>query len=107
MYDDEYIGGKKPLFKGITRVPRAIGIPRTIALLLFMFCSALFMIIHIWALLIFAILWIICKTLTQYDDRMFRIIGLWFKSKFINSYESKCKQWGGSSYSPVSYKRKR
>jgi type IV secretion system protein VirB3 len=98
--------GRMPLFKGAARVPRALGIPRTVCLLIFMFSAALFMIIHLWALLILAFLWIICKALTKYDDRMFRIIGLWLQTKFSNSFDSKFKQWGGSSYSPVDYKRK-
>lgn len=101
-----FVDGQRPLFKGATRVARAIGIPRTVALIIFMFSSALFMIIHAWALLIFGLSWVISAALTKYDDRMFRIIWLWLQTKFINSYDSPFKQWGGSSYSPVDYKRK-
>jgi len=99
--------GKRPVFKGITRVSRAIGLPRVTALLLFMFSAASFMIIHAWALLMFAILWVFLKGLTQHDDKIFRLISLWVKSKFQNSFESKLKQFNGSSYSPVSYKKRK
>ncbi|EBW7114467.1 type IV secretion system protein VirB3 [Salmonella enterica subsp. enterica serovar Telelkebir] len=101
-----FVNGKRPLFKGATRITRAIGLPRNIALLVFMISTSLFMLIHMWALFIFAFLWVTCAALTKYDDRMFRIIGLWLQTKFSNSFDSPFKQWGGSSYSPVDYKRK-
>ncbi|WP_258962120.1 type IV secretion system protein VirB3 [Klebsiella pneumoniae] len=97
---------KRALFKGATRLPRALGVPRNVAMMIFMISASLFMIIHMWAILVFVFLWIPSAALTKYDDRMFRIMGLWLKTKFSNWFDSPFKQWGGSSYSSVDYKRK-
>lgn len=101
-----FVDGKRPLFKGATRLPRAIGLPRDVAMMIFMASASLFMIIHLWAILVFVFLWIPSAALTKYDDRMFRIMGLWLKTKFSNWFDSPFKQWGGSSYSTADYKRK-
>ena len=101
-----FVDGKRPLFKGATRLPRALGVPRNVAMMIFMISASLFMIIHMWAILVFVFLWIPSAALTKYDDRMFRIMGLWMKTKFSNWFDSPFKQWGGSSYSSVDYKRK-
>ena len=101
-----FVDGKRQLFKGATRLPRALGVPRNVAMMIFMISASLFMIIHMWAILVFVFLWIPSAALTKYDDRMFRIMGLWLKTKFSNWFDSPFKQWGGSSYSSVDYKRK-
>ena len=61
--------GQRPLFKGATRVPRLAGVPRTVALVIFMISATLFMTLHMWSLLVFAVLWSIAAALTKYDDR--------------------------------------
>src|SRR6266702_3789671 len=95
---------KFPLFKGATRVATWLLIPRNVFVLTFMFSASLFMLIHLWALLVFGGLWLIEWSITKYDDRMFRIIGLLLKTKVRNMYESAfTRVWGGSSYSPVDY----
>jgi type IV secretion system protein VirB3 len=99
--------GEFPLFKGATRLPTYMGIPRTPFLLVFMVCGALFMVIHFWTFLLFAFLWFVCFCITKHDDRMFRVIGLALKTKIVNLAESPfSSRWGGSSYAPVSYKEK-
>ncbi|EPR8095381.1 TPA: VirB3 family type IV secretion system protein [Pseudomonas aeruginosa] len=100
--------GRHPLFKGATRLPTWAGVPRTIFLLTFMSCAALFPVVHFWAVglfaLLFAIEWCICR----HDDRMFRIIGLAWQTKVTNKLESPFSSlWGGSSYSPRDYGGKR
>ena len=102
MYED----GRYPLFKGAARLPRVAGIPRKPAIFILVVSMTSFLIVHAWAILVLIFLWVPAAALTKYDDRMFRIITLWFKTKFVNSYESPFKDWGGSSYSPVDYKRK-
>lgn len=102
-----FVQGKKPLFKGVTRVAKIGWIPRNVALIIFMISATLFMTLHFWSLLVFVVLWSIAAALTKYDDRIFRIIGLWWQTKFSNYQDSPFKSWGGSSYSPVSYKKKR
>lgn len=95
---------KFPLFKGATRVATWLLVPRNVFVLTFMFSASLFMMIHLWALLVFAALWLIEWGITKHDDRMFRIIGLWLKTKVRNMVESGfTRQWGGSSYSPVDF----
>ena len=98
--------GQRPLFKGATRVPRLAGVPRTVALVIFMISATLFMTLHLWSLLVFAVMWSIAAALTKYDDRMFRILSLWLQTKFRNAHDTPFKQWSGSSYSPVDYKKK-
>lgn len=46
-----FVDGKRPLFKGATRLPRALGVPRNVAMMIFMISASLFMIIHMWAIL--------------------------------------------------------
>lgn len=95
---------KFPLFKGATRVATWLLVPRNVFVLTFMFSASLFMMIHLWALLVFGALWLIEWGITKHDDRMFRIIGLWMKTKVRNMVESAfTRRWGGSSYSPVDY----
>ncbi len=45
-----FVDGKRPLFKGATRLPRALGVPRNVAMMIFMISASLFMIIHMWAI---------------------------------------------------------
>ncbi|SAL78515.1 Type IV secretion system protein virB3 [Caballeronia terrestris] len=100
--------GEFPLFKGATRLPTYAGIPRTPFLLIFMVCGALFMLIHFWTFLLFVLLWFVCFCITKHDDRMFRIIGLAFRTKVVNRIDSPfTKRWGGSSHSTVNYQVKK
>lgn len=98
--------GPKPLFKGATRVARVLGVPRSVALMIFMFSAAFFMLIHFWALMLMMLLWSLAAALTRYDDRMLNILSLWLKTKGLNSLQPVSKYWGGSTYSPVDYQRK-
>jgi len=96
--------GRYPLFKGATRVPVWIGIPRNVMLGIIIVTATLFMTLHFWAFAVGATAYAVCWTITKHDDRMFRIIGLAFKTKVINLINSPFKsKWGGSSYSPVDY----
>lgn len=98
------LSGRYPLFKGATRLPTWLGVPRTAIIMTFMFCGALFMHIHLYALALFAVLWFIEWLITRHDDRMFGIIALAFKTKVINRMDSPYfRKWGGSSYSPTDY----
>jgi type IV secretion system protein VirB3 len=99
--------GKFPLFKGATRLPTFFFVPRTAFLLTFMFSGACFMLMHFWAVVMFGLLWFLEFCITKHDDRMFRIIGLAFRTKVLNRIESPfVSKWGGSSYSPVDYREK-
>src|SRR6201992_2706705 len=100
--------GEFPLFKGATRVPTYMGVPRVSFLLIFMVSGALFMVIHFWTFLLFGFLWFVAFCITKHDDRMFRVIGLAFTTKVVNRIDSPfTKKWGGSSYSTLDYKVKK
>lgn len=95
---------KFPFFKGATRVPTWAFVPRDVFLLTAMFTGAMFMLVHFYAIGIFAFLWLIEWAITKHDDRMFRIIWIWLKTKVRNRIDSGFTGlWGGSSYSPVDY----
>lgn len=102
-----YQSGVFPLFKGATRLPTFAGVPRTAILLTFIFCAALFMLIHAWALALFGLLWFVEWCVTKHDDRMFRILALTMQTKVFNRINSPfTKLWGGSSYATVDYQGK-
>ena len=68
-----FVDGKRPLFKGATRLPRALGVPRNVAMLIFMISASLFMIIHMWAILVFVFLWIPSAALQNMTTACFEL----------------------------------
>ncbi|UUL21331.1 VirB3 family type IV secretion system protein [Escherichia albertii] len=78
------LSGKYPLFKGATRLPTFAGVPRTVIIATFIFCATLFMTIHLWAVVLFGLLWFIEFCISKHDDRMFRIIWLAIMTKGLN-----------------------
>ncbi|KAF1008131.1 MAG: VirB3 family type IV secretion system protein (plasmid) [Burkholderia sp.] len=100
--------GRFPLFKGATRLPTFAGVPRTVFLATFIFSASLFMTIHFYAVALFAFLWFVECCISKHDDRMFRILALAVRTKVLNWINSPfTSRWGGSTYSPVDYERKR
>ncbi|MEX3556191.1 MAG: VirB3 family type IV secretion system protein [Burkholderia gladioli] len=98
------MAAKFPLFKGATRVPTFLLIPRNMFIVILMFSTCLFMVIHFYAMVAFALAWLITWAVTKYDDRMFRILWLWVITKVKNSLDSKfTNTLGGSTYAPVEY----
>lgn len=96
--------GRYPLFKGATRVPTKMGVPRNVLLITFILCATLFMTIHLYAVGLFVFLVFIEWCVTKHDDRAFRILWLACKTKIMNWVESPFrKMWGGSTYSPRDY----
>jgi type IV secretion system protein VirB3 len=96
--------GRFPLFTGATRLATWFGVPRTPMLITFLFCAALFSQIHLWSVALFFFLWFVEFCLAKHDDRIFRILWLFIKTKVLNSINSPFfKKWGGSSYSPTDY----
>ena len=102
------------VFKGAMRLATIGGVPRTPAILIFMFSATLFLTIQLWALAVFAFLWMIAYSLCKYDDRMFRVLWLWFITKGVNilrgnvktqtygsDIEPPFRRWNGSTYSPA------
>jgi type IV secretion system protein VirB3 len=98
------MAAKFPLFKGATRVPTFLLIPRNMFIVIMMVSVCLFMVIHFYAMGIFALCWLITWAVTKYDDRMFRVLWLWLITKVKNNLDSKfAKTLGGSTYAPVEY----
>lgn len=95
-----------PLFKGATRLPTFWGIPRTPFIFTLLLCATLFMTIHFYVIPITGLMLFIEWSLTKNDDKMFRIVSLTFQTKVRNWIEGRTfsKRWGGSSYSPVTYR---
>ncbi|KVE33105.1 type IV secretion system protein VirB3 [Burkholderia sp. TSV86] len=98
------MAAKFPLFKGATRVPTFLLIPRNMFIVILMGSACLFMVIKFYAIGVFALLWVITWAVTKYDDRMFRILWLWLITKVKNSFDSRfTNALGGSTYAPVEY----
>lgn len=96
-----------PLFKGACRLPTVIGIPRTVVIFLGVGGGMLFLFIKLYALPFILLAFVICWSVTLYDDRAFRILGLWFKTKLQNTRKKNFHTlWKASSYSPVRQRRK-
>ncbi|QNT77557.1 type IV secretion system protein VirB3 [Entomobacter blattae] len=92
------------LLKGITRLPTFFGVPRDIAIGILMVSACLFMLIHIWALVIFAVLFGTAYALSKHDDRIFRVLFLFLKTKLFNSWKNPFHRlWRGTSYAPAPY----
>lgn len=96
-----------PVFKGATRLPTMLGVPRGVLLGTFMVCATLFMFIHAYALVIFALLVLIEHVIARNDDRMFHILHLLLITKVKNRVEASgfWPRWKGSSRSPIVFKR--
>lgn len=104
-----------PLYKGGTRPATFLGVPRIPMIATLMLCAALWLIIHLWALPIFAFLWFVEFCICKHDARMFRIMALWFRTKGLNKFrtafshrrfnrgesKSPAEIWGGTSYAPM------
>lgn len=102
------------VYKGARRLPTIAGVPRTPAIIIFMISATSFMTLRLGALLVFAVLWTVAYSLCKYDDRMFRILWLWFITKGVNiirgnaqirrhgaDMDSPFRHWKGSTYSPA------
>lgn len=96
--------GKFPLFQGATRVATLFGIPRAVFGGILAISAVTFLVAKHYGLAIGPILWVICYAITKHDERMFRILYLFFITKFFTLRESGYVElWNGSSVSPVSY----
>jgi len=96
-----------PLFKGACRLPTVAGIPRTTFILLGTLGASLFLAIKVWAFPFIFVAFVTCWSVTKYDDRAFRILGLWFKTKFANTRNRPFHQlWKASSRAPVIYRQR-
>ncbi len=94
-----------PLFKGATRVPTVAGVPLIPAVVLVItVASATVMLGFAWlALLVPG--WLLMAQVTRTDDRAFRILWLWARTRLANRLRQATRGlggdlWGASSYAP-------
>jgi len=92
-----------PLFKGCTRAATVMGVPMVPLLIMGMFVAILAMKFSLWCWLLAPPLWFVMFQITKYDDRAFRIWGLWFETKMRNSNKA---FWKASSYGPADYRKR-
>lgn len=92
-----------PLFKGATRVPTVAGVPLVPAVtLVITVASATVMLGFSWIALL-APAWVLMAQVTRTDDRAFRILSLWMRTKVANRLRlaARCgvrELWGASAY---------
>lgn len=93
-----------PLFRGAARVPLWFGVPVVPMVFAFAIVMSIFMLWHrpLIGLVVMIPVALIMRGIVKYDDRAFRIWGLWFETKARNFRLRKF--WQASSYSPVSYR---
>ncbi|SAI73177.1 type IV secretion system protein VirB3 [Bordetella ansorpii] len=92
-----------PVFKGATRVPTiAGGVPTRPFIALVMVSAGLGMLsIYAWALI--PALYPLMAIIAREDDRAFRIIELWLRTKAMNRNQ---RFWNGSTYTLLAYPRR-
>lgn len=93
-----------PLFKGCTRVPTVAGVPMIPLMLMLIIVASIAMSISLWWWFLAPPLWFVMAQITRNDDKAFRIWSLWFDTKWRNRNKA---FWGASTYSPVSYRKRR
>lgn len=93
-----------PLFKGATRVATYWGVPTMPLLSMVIGVACVAMSISIWAWLIAPVLWFLMAQITKHDDKAFRIWWLWIDTKLRNKNKN---FWGASSYSPLTYRKRK
>lgn len=93
-----------PLYKALVRAPTVFGVPMMPLIFMSMGVAICALLINIFLWLLWIPLCFIMAQITKYDDKAFRIMGLWIDSKLLNKNK---KFWGASSYSPRNYKKRR
>lgn len=83
------------LFKGATRAATLFGVPVMPLLIAFILVAAMSLVLSIWFWLVLPPVGFIMAQITKYDDRAFRIIGLYFDTRFRNRNKN---FWQASSY---------
>lgn len=93
-----------PLFKGATRTATVAGVPTIPLMFAFIFVASIAMLFSLWLWILIVPLWGVMAAVTKYDDKAFRIWGLFIQTKFRNRNKS---FWKGSTYSPSRYRKRK
>jgi type IV secretion system protein VirB3 len=99
-----------PLFKGATRVPTVAGVPLVPLVSLVVSVTSVAVMFGIWWLALLVPGWLLMAQVTRSDDRAFRILWLWMRTKLANRlrmirFSGRDEFWGASTYSPSDGRR--
>lgn len=92
------------LFKGATRAATFFGVPVMPLLIAFTLVASFALVISIWCWLLLPIVGFIMAQITRYDDRAFRIIGLYLDTRIRNRHKA---FWQASSYTAGCFRQRR
>ena len=99
-----------PLFKGATRVPTVAGVPLVPAVVLVISVASVTVICGMWWLAILVPGWLLMAQVTRADDRAFRILWLWMKTRLANRLRALLAGngdlWVASSYALAERRRR-
>jgi type IV secretion system protein VirB3 len=103
--------GPFPLYKGATRVAVYWGVPLIPLVGMVMGVSTLAMLISLWWWGMLIPGWVFMSQVTRADDRAFRILGLWLRTRVLNRLRfvvsaGRGEFWGGSSYALCDRRRR-
>ena len=95
--------GPFPLYKGATRAAVYLGVPLIPLVVMFMGVAVLSMLLGLWWWGLLLPGWIFLAQVTRSDDRAFRILGLWLRTKVLNRWRLRLlggqgEFWGASTY---------
>jgi type IV secretion system protein VirB3 len=92
-----------PLFKGATRVPTVAGVPLVPAVVLVVSVASATVMLGVGWLALLVPGWLLMAQVTRTDDRAFRILWLWARTKLANRARLTASfrfhdLWGASTY---------
>jgi type IV secretion system protein VirB3 len=95
--------GPFPLYKGATRAAVLLGVPLIPLMLMGMAVAVLTLLFSMKWLLLGPAAWGVMAQLSKRDDRAFRIVGLWMRTRLLNRLRlvlrgCRGEFWGASSY---------
>lgn len=94
------------LFKGGTRAPEMLGIPRDICIMIFAFAAALAMIVWKPLFLLSVIVYWRCLNVYRKDKDGFRIYKLWLTTTWLHAFlKGEDAEYLNADHSPEEYKR--
>ncbi len=93
-----------PLFKGATRVATVAGVPLIPLVVLVVGVASTAVLASVWWLALLVPGWLLVAQITKADDRAFRVLWLWMRTKLANRLRllgagASGEFWSASSYS--------
>jgi type IV secretion system protein VirB3 len=98
---------RDPLFKGCTRPALLVGVPVVPLFLVSSLIILFSMVITIFLITLLIPLVIIMRTITKTDDQQFRLLGLKLWCRLLPHYNFNHTFWQASTYSPLTFKKRK